>query len=109
MQPAGLSVPFWLVTVVMCKEILLILGIVVMSSFAGSVDIKPTLWGKIAMLVQVLFIGWLFACYYFRWVPSKTFWSMVIVVMIVVSASLLHYMMLGVQQLWFKNMYVIKK
>jgi len=85
------SIPLWFVTFVLLKEFLLVGGAVMLYYARGYVDIYPTKLGKMTMLAQVLFIVWLFACYFFHWMPVKTYYGALGSVCLLVSASLFHY------------------
>jgi cardiolipin synthase (CMP-forming) len=88
-------IPLWFVLIVFIKEMLLILGSVAIYLATGSLEIAPTWLGKISMIIQVIFITWLFACYFFEWLPIKTYYTMLGVVILCASASLLHYLSIG--------------
>ena len=93
------AIPLWFVLVVFIKELILISGSLWVYMLTGSVEITPTWLGKATMLIQVSFIAWLFACYFFHWVPIKTYYTMLGVVIVCAGASLLHYLLLGVRYL----------
>jgi len=85
------TIPLWFVSFVLAKEFLLVGGAVALYYTRGYVDICPTKLGKATTLVQVLFIIWLFACYFFHWLPVKTYYMVLGTVTLMVSASLVHY------------------
>ncbi len=89
------SIPHWFVLFVLCKELLLVGGAVAIFAWQGHLEIRPTWLGKTTTLVQILFIVWLFACYFFAWVPIKTYYTMLAVVFVLVAASLMHYASIG--------------
>ncbi len=93
------SIPVWFVSIVLIKEVILIAGAAIIWLLCGSVQIRPTLLGKSTMLVQVLFIIWLFACYFFKWLPVKTYWAVLTLVTFMVMLSLIHYSTLGFMQI----------
>ncbi len=70
------AIPLWFVGIILCKEVLLIIGVIVFWSIKGIVQIRPTRLSKLTTFVQVCFIIWLFACYFFSWLPVKTYWTM---------------------------------
>lgn len=70
------GIPLWFVVTIVCKELLLIAGVLVFWSVQGFVYIRPTRLAKLTTFVQVCFIIWLFACYFFHWLPIKTYWTM---------------------------------
>jgi len=85
------AIPHWFVSFVIAKEFLLVGGAVALYYMRGYVDIYATKLGKATTLAQVSFIIWLFACYFFHWVPVKTYYAALGIVTCMVSASLLHY------------------
>jgi cardiolipin synthase len=93
------TIPLWFVCLVLVKELLQIIGAVILFTRAGTLEIKPTLLGKLTMAVQVLFIVWLFACYFFHWLPVKTYYYMLGAVLILVLSTLLHYSYRGIKQM----------
>jgi len=93
------SIPLWFVFLVLLKELILVLGAIILYYLKGHIIIHPTLLGKLTTLVQMGFIIWLFACYFFTWIPVKTYYSMLTIVMLLVFASLAQYIMIGIQQL----------
>jgi len=94
------SIPIWFVILVLLKEILLISGVVFLFFKKGFLDIKPTLLGKLTMVVQILFIIWLFACYFFHWLPVKTYYTVLGVVLCLVLSSLCQYARIGFRYLY---------
>lgn len=93
------SIPKWFFILVFSKEILLILGSLFLLKKDGPFNVKPTYLGKGAMLIQVAFITWLFSCYFFNWVPVKTYYLMLFLVLFFVGGSLIQYFYLGFKKL----------
>ena len=91
------KIPRWFVIMVLIKELLLLLGAGYLGIIQHSITIKPTVLGKVTMMVQTCFILWLFACLYFQWVPLKTFFVVLSGVVIIVGASFVHYCMIGLR------------
>jgi len=92
-------IPLWFVSIVFIKELILIGGALVVYYKTGSLEINPSWLGKTAMFIQIVFITWLFACYFFSWVPLKTYYTMLGVVILCALASLVHYLWLGLRYL----------
>lgn len=84
-------IPIWFVSIVLVKEVFLISGALFISFFKGIVEVRPTALGKATTVFQVLFIIWLFACYFFRWVPIKTYYCMLAGLLTCVVASGIQY------------------
>lgn len=93
-------IPLWFVWVVFIKELILIVGSCAIYYKTGSLEINPTWLGKTTMFIQIAFITWLFACYFFKWVPIKTYYTMLGVVILCAIASLLHYLWIGLRYLF---------
>lgn len=93
------TIPQWFVVLVLVKELILIGGSVLFYLIKGHIDIRPTLLGKMTAVVQMCFIMWLFACYFFSWLPVKTYVSMLAIVLVLVFASLVQYFTIGIRQL----------
>lgn len=92
------SLPEWFVWLVLIKELILIAGIIVLYSIKGHVIVSPTRMGKLTTLVQFCFIAWLFACYFFQWIPLKTYYGMLSLMTILVLLTLYDYARIGIKQ-----------
>lgn len=91
------SIPMWFLILILVKEALLILGVVFIYGFMRSIEIKPTQLSKSVTAVQMAFIMWLFSCYFFNWVPAKTYYTLLTVLAALVSATLIEYAMYGLR------------
>ena len=91
------TIPFWFVCVVLIKELLIIIGATMLVLSKKQFLVKPTLLGKITTAVQMLFIVWLFSCHFFHWMPIKTYWVMLSLLLFLVLASLLQYVSIGIR------------
>jgi len=89
------SIPLWLVTFVLIKEIIVLGGALAMLAFGKPLHIAPTWLGKVTTLTQISFIIWLFACYFFHWLPVKTYYGMLSLVFVLTFLSLVQYMRIG--------------
>lgn len=92
-------IPRWFVFVVLCKELLQIAGAIALYNIKGHIEVQPTILGKLTTMVQISFIAWLFACYFFAWLPIKTYYCMLGVVLLLVVASFVQYARIGIAQL----------
>jgi cardiolipin synthase len=99
MQAPLLGVPVWFVVLVLCKEVLLVAGAFSIYYRTGHLEIKPTYLGKATTVIQICFIMWLFACYFCGWVPLKTYYILLGVMLAAIIISFVHYMTIGLQQL----------
>ena len=93
------SIPVLFLALVIVRETLLVGGVIVLFTTVGHIEIAPTLLGKLTTLVQMLFIGWLFACYFFGWFPVKTYYAAVGLMTILVIFSLMHYLVVGIRHI----------
>lgn len=92
------TVPIWFVLLILLKELLVVFGAAYILFSGGHLDVRPTLLGKCTTVVQMAFIIWLFACYYFRWVPVKTYYTMLAVMLCMLFFSFVQYMRIGLKQ-----------
>lgn len=92
-------IPQWFVILVLLKELLQLTGAVVLYYRKGDLEVRPTWLGKATMLVQVAFICWLFACYFFNWMPVKTYHTMLGLMLIMIFAAFMQYVRIGLRYL----------
>lgn len=93
----GLVLPVWFLVLVAGKELVLLLGAAYFSLIRHSIKIRSTAWGKAAMLVQVLFVGWLLVCVVSNWSSPLIFNFFLGVTTVLVIASLVDYSVLAVK------------
>ena len=93
------GIPLWFVLLVLLKEFLLIGGAAYIFFSQGSLKIEPTWLGKATMVMQSLFIIWLFSCYFFHWMPERTYYGALGALLMLVSLSLIHYASIGLSLL----------
>jgi cardiolipin synthase len=89
--------PHWFFWIMFFKEVLIISGAALLFSVKGTFTIKPTWLGKLTTMVQAFFITWIFACYFFHWLPLKTYTVFLVVVVCLVLVTLLHYVRYGLR------------
>lgn len=92
------SIPLWFVLLVLLREVVLIVGALIVYNIKGHLEVEPTVLGKMTTAVQMSFIAWLFACYFFNWLPVKTYYTMLGVLIILVFASFVQYAQAGMRQ-----------
>ncbi len=93
------AIPLWFVRTVLAKEIVQIGGAAAIFALRGDLTVQPTLLGKLTTVVQMSFIAWLFACYFFHWLPVKTYYTMLGLMLALVGASFVQYAQMGLVQL----------
>ena len=92
-------IPRWFVFCVLFKEVFVMAGAFLIYKTKDAIHIRPTLLGKMSTFIQIIFISWLFACYFFQWMPVKTYYTMLGLVLTVICLSFSQYISLGIQQL----------
>ncbi len=92
------TIPHWFVIMVLIKELVQIAGIFIIYQRKGHLIIAPTLLGKLTMAAQSAFISWLFACYFFHWVPIKTYFMMLTTVSGLIICTFIDYARIGFAQ-----------
>jgi len=97
------TIPFWFVCIVLIKELIIIIGALFCVLNKEWFLIEPTLLGKSTAAAQMLFIVWLFSCHFFNWMPIKTYWLMLSLLLFLVLASLLQYIFIGIRVITNKN------
>jgi cardiolipin synthase len=93
------SIPRWFVLFVVSKEMIQVTGAFIVYRLRGHLDVQPTLLGKTTTFIQMIFIMWLFACYFFCWVPIKTYYTMLGVMIFFISASFGQYARIGLRMI----------
>jgi len=96
------SIPLWFVLLVLIKDSIVILGSFAIYRVKGHLNVRPTILGKMTTFMQTWFIIWLFACYFFKWLPKKTYYTMLGLLTVLVIASLVQYVKIGLSQ-WRKS------
>ncbi len=92
------SIPLWFLLLVLFKEAIVFAGAFVIYLIKGDLEVSPTILGKATTVAQVWFIIWLFACYFFGWMPIKTYYTALGILFVLVVLSLIQYMRLGLAQ-----------
>ena len=81
------------------KEFLLIGGAAYIFFSRGSLKVEPTFLGKATMVMQSVFIIWLFFCYFFNWMPQRTYYGALGALLALVLLSLINYATIGLSLL----------
>lgn len=93
------TIPLWFLIIVFMKEVIILFGAGFIYWARGDLEIKPTRLGKATTVFQIVFIMWLFACYFFGWMPIKTYDVMLASMLVFLLLSLAQYLRLGLRQL----------
>lgn len=97
------SVPRLFVFFVISKELLQLVGAVIVYCARGYLNIQPTLLGKLTTSIQMFFIVWLFSCYFLCWIPIKTYYVMLFTMICFIGASFIQYVNIGLHILTNKK------
>lgn len=89
------AIPTWFVWLVLLKESILVVGTLILFATKGYIEIQPTLLSKATTLMETFFIAWLFACYFFNWVPIKTYYAMLGGLLLLIFLTLFQYLKIG--------------
>ncbi len=92
-------IPCWFVALIFCREFLIMTGIFCMMKVGVEIEIAPTLWGKLTTFFQIIFILWIFVCYFYVWVPAKTYYTLLYLLAIFSVFSLWQYVKIGINYL----------
>lgn len=89
-------IPLWFVVLVFVREGIIILGSCIIMRKRHDVTVESIIWGKLTTLFQVLFITWLFVCYFIGWDPEQTFGVVLVLLALFSILSLFQYVKKGV-------------
>jgi CDP-diacylglycerol--glycerol-3-phosphate 3-phosphatidyltransferase len=70
--PAGIKFPLWVILIVITRDMLIVLGTVVIYIVKQKINIHPTKWGKITTISQVSAV----ICVLIQWKFSYIFWCL---------------------------------
>ena len=87
----GLHIPGWFLSIVLVKELALLVGAVYWGIWKQEIEVKPSWLGKAAMFVQSILVGWVIVCSIFHWLPLKTFHGVLAAALALIIGSLVHY------------------
>jgi CDP-diacylglycerol--glycerol-3-phosphate 3-phosphatidyltransferase len=62
-EPYFGSIPLWLTGTILGRDLLLLIGLVVIQMMVGKVKVRPRMLGKVATVLQMICVGWIL----FRW------------------------------------------
>jgi cardiolipin synthase len=92
-------IPVWFVLCILLKELIVLIGALYIYVKRDHIVIKPTLIGKSAAVVQMAFIVWVLAYYYFNWSAGSLQEASLAVVLCTVAVALVQYLWIGYHQL----------
>jgi cardiolipin synthase len=91
------AVPHWFVVLILFKESVIVLGSLSLLLSGTGFVVHPTYLGKMTTVVQIMFIVWLFACYFLHWLPVRTYNIFVGVTVCCILASFVQYVIIGLR------------
>lgn len=99
------QIPVWFFGIVFIRETIILLGTCIILLVNPKMQIEPLIWGKLTTFFQIVFIMWVFTCYFFGWEPYRTYFAFLILLALFSLLSLLQYIKLGVLYIsqQFKN------
>jgi cardiolipin synthase (CMP-forming) len=96
MQSPVFHIPLWFFLLALSKDLILIAGFLYRCFKTGPDIIQPTLLAKCSTLIQILFIVWLFICYFFHYYPVMMYNLFLGFMTVTILATLLHYAYIAV-------------
>ncbi|MCX5922572.1 MAG: CDP-alcohol phosphatidyltransferase family protein [Candidatus Dependentiae bacterium] len=96
-SPLG-TIPFWFVVLIACKELLIVVGALMIYRYKGSIVIKPTMFGKTAGVLQMGCVIGIVACYFFNWMSIAVYYSVLSIVAFLALGALVQYSMIALKQ-----------
>jgi cardiolipin synthase (CMP-forming) len=97
------AIPGWFFAIVLIKEMVILGGSLLLLLLDCGFTVHPTMLGKATTVVQVSFITWLFACYFFHWLPIKTYYCMIGIMLCFVLLSCYQYLRIGLRYVMGKE------
>lgn len=91
------AVPGWFFAIVLIREVIILSGSLLLLLLDCGFTVRPTILGKATTVVQVGFISWLFACYFMHWVPLRTYYCMIGIMLGFVLLSCCQYVRIGLR------------
>lgn len=92
-------VPSWFVYLMLFREFVILSGVAFLLALKIDFKVQPIMWGKLTTLFQIIFIGWIFTCYFFHWIPVKTYNISLILLAAYSIFSLWQYVLVGFRHL----------
>ena len=66
------SVPLWLTITIIGRDILVLIGLIVLQMTVGKVTVRPRLLGKVATVLQMIVVLWILLKWKQRWIEVWT-------------------------------------
>ncbi|MFC1894974.1 CDP-alcohol phosphatidyltransferase family protein [Candidatus Dependentiae bacterium] len=88
-------IPYWFVGLIVLRESIILIGSMLLLVSDKSFQVEPTIFGKLTTFFQLIFIVWIFLCYFFCWAPAKTYYVLTSLLAIFSILSLIQYIKIG--------------
>ncbi len=99
-QSAFFHIPLWFFIIIVCRELMMFIGSLLLLFKYKGATMQPLIWGKAATFLQIIFVAWLFICY-FLGLYSQTIHNILLVLLSFFSLlSLYHYIRRAVQEVY---------
>jgi cardiolipin synthase (CMP-forming) len=95
LQTPSFFIPTWFVVLIFFRETIILLGSFFILKMGVDFEIAPTIWGKLTTFFQLIFLFWLFVCYFFEWAPARTYHALLILLSVFSIISLFQYIKIG--------------
>jgi len=90
-------IPTWFIYVIMSRELAIILGAYFLVRVGRAETVTPMIWGKLTTFFQIIFLSWVFVCYFVGWYPSKTYCALLILLTLLSVISFLQYVVRSIR------------
>ena len=99
LKTPSFRIPIWFIVLFLVRETTILFGCYFIMRKKVDFEINPTIWGKLTTFFQILFIFWIFACYFFSWIPKRTYYVLLFFLALFSVISLFKYIKIGIQNL----------
>lgn len=91
------SIPRWFIYLILCRELVIVLGACFLVRVGKSATVTPMIWGKLTTFFQILFLSWIFLCYFAGWAPNKTYFVLLVLLTLFSIVSFIQYLVRGIR------------
>jgi cardiolipin synthase len=85
------AIPHWFFLIALGREALMLCGAAILLWCYKGARVRPLIWGKLTTLMQILFLLWIFVCYFAGWEPRRTYRSLLVALAVFSLISLWKY------------------
>jgi CDP-diacylglycerol--glycerol-3-phosphate 3-phosphatidyltransferase len=69
------TMPLWLTGTIIGRDVLILIGMVVIHLMVGKVKVQPRIIGKVATVLQMVVVLWIMLKWGERWLRGLSFWT----------------------------------